>query len=76
MWMGSAASAVELRVIAIITGDQKRLQLVGPLPVAVQNNTAYSAAVMTGGNTVAAEDFIRYLTTPEAKQTFSAAGVD
>ncbi|MBI2150475.1 MAG: substrate-binding domain-containing protein [Acidobacteria bacterium] len=60
----------------IITGDPTRLQLAGPLPAPVQNNTSYAAVVMTGGNAGLAQDFIRYLTTPAAKQIFSAAGVD
>ncbi len=60
----------------IITGDPTRLQLAGPLPAPVQNNTSYAAVVMTGGNAGLAQDFIRYLTTPAAKKIFSAAGVD
>jgi molybdate transport system substrate-binding protein len=53
------------------------LQYVGPLPGDTQNYTAYEGAVMTGGKTQdAAKEFIRYLTSPGAKQIFSAAGVD
>lgn len=61
----------------ILSSDQTKLQLVGPLPSAVQNYTSYEAVVMTGGKAAeVAKDFIRYLTTPGAKRTFAAAGVD
>src|SRR5579863_7715139 len=60
----------------ILSSDPKRLQSAGPLPSAVQNYTSYSAVVMTGGKADVAKDFIRYLTAPAAKRTFSEAGVD
>jgi molybdate transport system substrate-binding protein len=57
--------------------ESKGLRLVGPLPEQVQNSTAYSAAVMTEAPEVeVARDFVRYLGTPAAKATFSAAGID
>jgi molybdate transport system substrate-binding protein len=53
------------------------LQYVGPLPADVQNYTAYEAAVMTGSKAAdAAKDFVRFLTSPAAKQIFAASGVD
>jgi molybdate transport system substrate-binding protein len=60
----------------IMNSDQNRLQLAGPLPPGAQNYTNYVAAVMTGKNVESAKDFIRYLTTPAAKQIFAVAGVD
>jgi len=60
----------------IMSSDQTKLQLVGPLPAAVQNYTAYEGVVMTGGTADAAKDFIRYLTMPAARKTFAAAGVE
>jgi molybdate transport system substrate-binding protein len=60
----------------ILSSDPKQLQSAGPLPAAVQNYTSYSGVVMTGGNADVAREFIRYLTAPAAKRTFSAAGVE
>jgi molybdate transport system substrate-binding protein len=57
--------------------EPKGLRLVGPLPEQVQNSTAYSAAVMTDApEGEVARDFVRYLGTPAAKATFTAAGID
>jgi molybdate transport system substrate-binding protein len=48
-----------------------------PLPAEVQNYTSYTAAVMTRAQSAeAARDFIRYLTSAAARQTFAATGVD
>jgi len=61
----------------ILSSDQTKLQLAGPLPASVQNYTNYEAVVMTGGSSAdVARDFIRYLTAPAAKRTFAEAGVD
>jgi len=60
----------------IYSQDPKRLQSAGSLPAALQNYTSYTAVVMTGGNAEVARDFILYLTTPAARKTFAAAGVD
>ena len=56
--------------------EPKGVVLVGPLPADVQNYTTYVAAVLqnTAANE-AARDFIRYLTTPAARQAFAATGV-
>jgi molybdate transport system substrate-binding protein len=56
--------------------EPKGVVLVGPLPTDVQNYTTYVAAVLqnTAANE-AARDFIRYLTTPAARQAFAATGV-
>jgi molybdate transport system substrate-binding protein len=53
------------------------LQYAGPLPAALQNHTAYDAAIMTAAREprVAAE-FIRSLTTDGARRTLRAAGVE
>jgi hypothetical protein len=43
----------------------------------VQNYTSYTAGVMTGAPSgSAALDFVRYLGTPAAKATFTAAGIE
>ena len=60
----------------IFSNEANGLRSAGPLPAAVQNYTSYSAVVMTGANADVAKDFIRYLTAPAARKTFSAAGVD
>jgi molybdate transport system substrate-binding protein len=56
--------------------EPKGVVLVAPLPADVQNYTTYVAAVLHGTRTGdAAKDFIRYLTTPAARQAFAATGV-
>jgi molybdate transport system substrate-binding protein len=61
----------------IKTNEARGLQFVAPLPPDVQNYTPYEAAVMAGSKSAdAAREFIRYLTTPAARQLFAAAGVD
>jgi molybdate transport system substrate-binding protein len=53
------------------------LRLVGPLPPEVQNFTSYTATVMNGAASGgAAQEFVRYLGTPEAKKVFVAAGIE
>lgn len=55
----------------------KGLQLVGPLPAEVQNYTSYEAALMTGAAAAAAGAVVlRQLATPEARQAFTAAGIE
>ncbi len=57
--------------------EPKGLKLVGPLPADVQNYTSYGAALLTNATSVdAAKAFLAYLATPEAKQTFVAAGIE
>ena len=57
--------------------EPKGLKLVGPLPADVQNYTSYGAALMTkAASPDAAKAFLAYLGTPEAKQTFVAAGIE
>jgi molybdate transport system substrate-binding protein len=61
----------------IRTNESRGLQFMGPLPADVQNYTPYEAVVMTGSKSAdAAREFIRYLSTPAAKQLFTASGVD
>ncbi len=61
----------------IIRYTKKGLTLVGPLPAEVQNYTTYTAGVMAGAKSPdAARTFIRFVTSPSAKATFAAAGVD
>ena len=66
--IGLGASAV------IIEGKNKGLRLVGPLPAEIQNYTTYTATVAAANNV--AREFVRYLTTPAAKATFAAAGIE
>ena len=64
-------------VTVIIEGASKGLKFVGPLPAEIQNYTAYAAIVVA--DTVApdaAQKFVRYLTSPAAKKTFAAAGIE
>lgn len=56
--------------------EPKGVVLVGPLPADVQNYTTYVAAVLQNtAADAAAKEFIRYLTTPAARQAFAATGV-
>jgi molybdate transport system substrate-binding protein len=50
---------------------------VGPLPPAIQNQTTYHAAVMSDAKeAVVAATFLRFITTPAARQIFRDAGVE
>lgn len=61
----------------IIEHESQGLKFVGPLPPEVQNYTIYAASVVdTGPASAAARQFVRYLTSPAAKQTLAAAGVE
>lgn len=56
--------------------EPKGVVLVAPLPADVQNYTTYVAAVMSrAASREAGERFIRFLTSPAARQTFAATGV-
>ena len=57
--------------------EPKGLKLVGPLPPDIQNYTTYGAALMSNAPSAdAAKAFLTYLTTPEARQIFAAAGIE
>ncbi len=61
----------------IIVYTKKGLVLVGPLPAEVQNYTTYAAAVMAGAaSPEAARGLVRFLTSPQAKAAFAAAGIE
>ena len=64
-------------ITEILLHRDRGLRLVGPLPAEVQNYTSYAAGVMTGAPSAAvAQEFVRYLATPEAKKIFAAAGIE
>jgi molybdate transport system substrate-binding protein len=64
-------------VTVIIEGESKGLKFVGPLPAEIQNYTAYAAIVVADGVAPnAAQEFVRYLTSPAAKKAFAAAGIE
>jgi molybdate transport system substrate-binding protein len=57
--------------------EKGELKYVGPLPADVQNYTSYAAALMTGATERdAANAFLKFLGTPEAKQAFVSAGIE
>ncbi len=61
----------------IIVYTKKGLVLVGPLPAEVQNYTTYAAAVMAGATSPeAARGLVRFLTSPQVKAAFAAAGIE
>ena len=56
--------------------ESRGARLLAPLPDAVQNFTAYDAAVMAATRAPqAAAEFVRFITTPEARSVFAAVGV-
>jgi molybdate transport system substrate-binding protein len=56
--------------------EKQGVQL-APFPAGLQNYTNYEAVVLAGARASdPAKDFIRFITTPAAKQTFAATGVD
>lgn len=57
--------------------ESKGVTLAGPLPAAVQNYTAYEAAVMTGAkNESAAREVMKLLVSPAGKAAFASGGVE
>ena len=74
---GSGAEIGMGAITEIRLFEPKGLQYVGPLPAEIQNYTSYDAAVTA--NAVAAgpaRDFVRFMTTPDAKRMFAAAGIE
>jgi molybdate transport system substrate-binding protein len=64
-------------ITEILLYKGKGLLLVGPLPADVQNYTTYTAVLMTASpNPPIAQEFVRYLATPEAQAMFKANGID
>ncbi|MGH7797353.1 MAG: molybdate ABC transporter substrate-binding protein [Candidatus Binatia bacterium] len=60
----------------IIENRDKGVQFAGPLPVEIQNYTAYAAAVIAQGDAKkAAQQFMRFLSSPAARSLLSAAGI-
>jgi molybdate transport system substrate-binding protein len=61
----------------IVESQRKGLIFVGPLPAEIQNYTVYAATVVPDTSAQsAAQRFVRYLASPEAKRIFAAAGID
>jgi molybdate transport system substrate-binding protein len=61
----------------IIESERNGLKLVGPLPPEIQNYTSYAAVVSRDSRVFdAAQEFVRYLASPEAKKALSAAGIE
>lgn len=62
-------------VSEIKLGESHGGSFVGPLPAAVQTYTPYDAVVMSGSTAPdAAQAVVHALTTPAARQVFTAAG--
>ena len=60
----------------ILLYNGKGLKLVGPVPAAIQNYTAYTAAPLASGSQQAlAQQFVMFLSGPVGKPLFVAAGV-
>jgi len=67
----------QLAEISEVADKGVAIALVAPLPDAIQNVTAYNAAVTTASREQeAARALARYLGTPEAKTVFAATGID
>jgi molybdate transport system substrate-binding protein len=57
--------------------EEKGVRFLGPLPQGLQNYTTYEAVISSGSKVSdAAKEFIRFLTTSAAKDTFAKTGVD
>jgi len=64
-------------VTVIIEGASKGLRFVGPLPAEIQNYTTYAAIVVADAVAQnAAQEFVRYLTSPASRKAFAAAGIE
>jgi len=60
----------------IIENRDKGVQFAGPLPEAIQNYTAYAATFTAEGDlNQAAQQFMRYLSSPAARTLLAAAGI-
>lgn len=65
------------QITAILLHVGLGIKLVGPLPKEVENITTYAAGVSTRAEAQElAQRFVRFLTTPTAREAFKAAGVD
>jgi molybdate transport system substrate-binding protein len=65
------------QITAILMRSDQGVKLVGPLPKEIENITTYAAGVSTKAHAPdLAQRFVRFLTTPTAKEAFKAAGVD
>ena len=57
--------------------EPKGVQLVGPLPADIQNYTVYVAGILAGARAPdVSAALIRFITSPAAKATFTATGVE
>lgn len=67
----------QLAEISELADKGVAIALVAPLPDAIQNVTAYNAAVpAASGEPEAARELARFLSAPEAKPVFAATGID
>ena len=69
---------IGLGATTVITEAEKEgLKLVGPLPAEIQNYTTYAATVTAqGAASNGAQAFVLYITTPGARASFAAAGIE
>ena len=74
---GRALGAGQLAEISELVDKGLDIALVAPLPDAIQNVTAYHAAVAAASREpAAARELARFLAAPEAKAVFAATGID
>ncbi len=76
---GSQARVIgagQLAEIAELADKGVAIALVAPLPDAIQNVTAYHAAVTAASREPAAGELARFLAAPEAKAVFASTGID
>jgi molybdate transport system substrate-binding protein len=65
------------QITAILMRSDQGVKLVGSLPKEIENITTYAAGVSTKAQAPGlAQQFVRFLTTPTARESFTAAGVD
>jgi molybdate transport system substrate-binding protein len=65
------------QITAILMRSDQGVKLVGPLPKEIENITTYAAGVSAKTHAPdLAQRFVRFMTTPTAREAFKAAGVD
>jgi molybdate transport system substrate-binding protein len=72
-----AVGLAQISEVMVMIDKGCRVQLAGPLPAAIQNETSYeAAAVSAGGARTAARMLVQSLTSAAAKEVFAATGID
>lgn len=78
--LASSDAGIEIgfgQIPEILVYQDEGVKLVGPLPEEISKTTTYAAGLLAGaGAPEPAKAFIEFMTTPSARQTFIATGVE